>query len=310
MKSFLKKLYYQYINKKYFMLGMSHLNLMRPNYKNIVNLKDVEYKVFSQNGEDGILDYIIFQLCLNKPKFLEIGVGDYSESNTKFIFDRASSKGMIIDYIENFRKKVTQKTNVWKGQLEIINKQINSKNILETINSKNFFSDLDILSLDIDGIDYWILNEFPKNFSKIVVVEYNSIFGNEKKITVPNIDKFYRTDYHYSNLCFGMSLPAAIEIMQNKNFYFLGVNLMRNNAFFVSNNFPKEKYFKNLEIEKLDKIEEANFQESRDQEGNLNFLGGEKRIKEIFDCEVINLDQDLNTRIKIGEIYKINDNTN
>ena len=105
-----------------------------------------------------------------------------------------------------------------------------------------------------------------------------------------------------------MSLPAAIEIMQNKNFYFLGVNLMRNNAFFVSNNFPKQKYFKNLEIEKLDKIEEANFQESRDQEGNLNFLSGDQRIKEIFDCDVINLDQDFRTRMKIGEIYKINDN--
>ena len=304
IKNIFKKYFKKYLSEKKRMIGHSHFLNMRNKYADLKKIKDVDYKIFSQNGEDGIIDYLTSQLNIDKPKFIEIGVGDYSESNTKFIFETTSPQGMIFDCIENFKEKVKENTKVWKGHLEIIEEQVSSKNILELINSKNFFESLDIFSLDIDGIDYWILNELPKNFSKIVIVEYNSVFGREKSVTVPNIDSFNRTDYHYSNLCFGMSLKAAIEIMKEKNFYFVGVNLMRNNAFFVSNKFPKDNYFKNLQIEELNKIEEANFQESRDKEGNLNFLSGNNRIKEIFDCEVINLDQDLKTKMKISEIYE------
>ena len=84
----------------------------------------------------------------------------------------------------------------------------------------NCLNNLDIFSLDIDGIDYWILKELPKDFSKIVVVEFNPIFGKNLEISVPNINNFERKKYHYSNLCFGMSLKAAIKIMNRKKFLF------------------------------------------------------------------------------------------
>ena len=76
-----------------------------------------------------------------------------------------------------------------------------------------------------------------------------------------------------------MSLKAAIEIMREKDFYFVGVNLMRNNAFFVSNTFSKDKYFKNLRIDNLEQIDDANFQESRNKDGKLNYLSGIDKIK-------------------------------
>lgn len=287
------------------MIGNSHTNIMRPNYSKINKLSDVEYKVFSQNGEDGIIDYLIYQLNLEKPKFLEIGVGDYSESNTKFLYEKVSAKGAIIDCIDDFKNKVLKKNKIWKGSLEIIEKKINSKNILEILNEKNILEKLDLFSLDIDGIDYWILKKLPKNFSKIAIIEYNPTFGVEKNITVPNIDNFNRTVYHHSNLCFGMSLKAAIKIMEEKNFYFVGVNLMRNNAFFVSNNFPKNDYFENLQVDSLEKIDNANFQESRDKKGNLNYLGGGKKIKEIHECEVVELDSNDYKKIKIKDLYNI-----
>ena len=286
------------------MIGNSHTNIMRPNYSKIKKLSDVEYKVFSQNGEDGIIDYLIYQLNLEKPKFLEIGVGDYSESNTKFLYEKVSAKGAIIDCIDDFKNKVLKKNKIWKGSLEIIEKKINSKNILEILNEKNILEKLDLFSLDIDGIDYWILKKLPKNFSKIAIIEYNPTFGVEKNITVPNIDNFNRTVYHHSNLCFGMSLKAAIKIME-ENFYFVGVNLMRNNAFFVSNNFPKNDYFENLQVDSLEKIDNANFQESRDKKGNLNYLGGGKKIKEIHECEVVELDSNDYKKIKIKDLYNI-----
>ena len=61
----------------------------------IRNINDLDYKIFSQNGEDGIIDYLLHALKIDKPKFVEIGVGDYSECNTRFLFERTSPKGLI-----------------------------------------------------------------------------------------------------------------------------------------------------------------------------------------------------------------------
>ena len=301
---FLSQIFKRYKNKKVFMMGNSHILNSRKNYEFIKNLNDLDYQIFSQNGEDGILDFLINRLGIKIPKFVEIGIGDYSECNSRFIYEKYSPKGLVVDCIKDLEKKVSKNVNLWKGQLEVIEKKVNSKNIFDIINSKNFFDKLDIFSIDVDGIDYWIIKELPKNFSKIAVIEYNSVFGKEKSITVPNIDDFNRTDYHYSNLCFGMSLKAAIEIMREKDFYFVGVNLMRNNAFFVSNTFSKDKYFKNLRIDNLEQIDDANFQESRNKDGKLNYLSGTDKIKEIGECEVIDLSHSSFTKIKIKNLFE------
>ena len=286
------------------MIGLSHILNARMNYSNIKYLSDVDYKIFSQNGEDGIIDYLLYQLKIEKPKFIEIGVGDYSESNTRFIFDRCSPKGIIVDCIEDFEDNVKKNIQLWRGELKIIEKFVTPNNINEIIYDNNLLNDLDIFSLDIDGIDYWVINELPKNFSKITVLEYNPIFGVDKKVTVPNIKNFNRKEYHYSNTCFGMSLNAAIDLMKKKNFSFLGTNLFRNNAFFISNEFDKESNFKSLIISENKNIDDANFTESRNINGKLNYLHGKNKLNEISDCEVVDLN-DGNLK-KIKEIYNLN----
>ena len=168
----------------------------------------------------------------------------------------------------------------------------------------NCSSDLDIFSLDIDGIDYWIIDKLPKNFSKIVVLEYNSTFGNEIEVTIPNIENFDRTKYHYSNLCYGMSFQAAIKLMEKKNFYYIGTNLFNNNIFFISKKFSKEKYFKNLVIGKSEYNGDAFFRESRDKDGNLNYLSGKKKLREISECKVVDLGNN-NVIKKISEVYNL-----
>ena len=308
IKKLLFKLFFKkYQNNKLYMIGNSHILNMREKYHKIKKLFEVDYKIFSQNGEDGILDYLLYQLGIQKPKFLEIGVGDYSECNTRFIFERCSSKGTIIDLLDNLEEKVKKNVLLWKGELNIINKNINSENILKILNEYDTLNQLDLFSLDIDGIDYWILEKMPQNFSKIVVLEYNPSFGAELEITVPNIDNFNRTQYHYSNLCFGMSLKAAINLMDKKNFYFVGTNLFRNNAFFVSKDFIKEKFFKDLEVNDLYSSIDANFTENRDVSGNLNYLKSKKRIEKILDCEVVDLSNYKNEIVTLKSLLLKND---
>jgi len=303
----IKKLIYNiffknFLNKKIYMVGLSHILNLRKNYPNVKKLNEVDYKIFSQNGEDGILDYLLYQLGIEKPNFLEIGVGDYSEANTRFIFERSSSKGTIIDCIDDFENRVKRNIKAWRGELKIIKKIINSDNIIETLNKDNSLSDLDLFSLDIDGVDYWILKKLPKNFSKIAILEFNPLFGKDIEVTVPNIINFDRNNYHYSNLCFGMSIKAAINVMKEKNFYFIGTNLFRNNAFFVSDKFSKNDFFKNLEINDLSSSVNAHFSESRNLKKELNFLKYNERLKEILSCEVVDLTQGDDKIVKLEKL--------
>ena len=154
---------------------------------------------------------------------------------------------------------------------------------------------------DIDGIDHWVISKLKSNLSKIFVAEFNPIFGSELEITVPDTGKFDRTNYHYSNLCFGVSLKALIKIMEKKNYYFLGTNLLKVNAFFVSNDFEKEKFFPKNHLERLSYYTNSNIRESRDVDNNLNYLSGKKRLKAIENCEVIDLSNDKFKLCKIND---------
>jgi hypothetical protein len=282
-------------------LGLNNLLIISKKYNDITILEQSECKIFSQNGEDGILDYIISMLKIERPNFIEIGVGDYVEANTRFIYDRFFPKGIVIDSEKNLKNKVFSNINSWKGDLRVVEERISTENINDII-SKNCDFNVDIFSLDIDSIDYWIINKLKSNISKIFVAEYNAVFGDSLEVTTPNLENFDRKEYHYSHLCFGMSLKALINIMAKKNFYFIGTNSVRNNAFFVSNDYPIDKYFKNLKIEDINYYVDSNIRESRDIKGNLNYLSGKNKLKEIYNCEVIDLSSNLEKKVKIKDI--------
>jgi hypothetical protein len=285
-----------------FKIGCSHFNLMKNYYPKIKNFSETSYKVYSQNGEDGFIDFLLFSLNIDKPKFIEIGVGTYKECNTRFLFERTGPEGLVIDYIKDLEKNVKKNIRFWKGDLTIVNELINTENIINILEQNNFHKEIDLFSLDIDGIDYWILDKLPENFSKICIIEYNSIFGDELEITVPNEINFTRKEYHFSHLCYGMSLNALIRKMNEKGFIFVGSNEFNNNAFFI-----QKKYQSNLNINlpdtnNLKKFTISNIRESRDKNGILNYLRKEDRLKAIENCEVIDLSNSKKERIKIKDL--------
>ena len=309
LKIFFYSFFKSYFHKRIYMQGLSHLLNIREKYNHISNLQDVDYKIFSQNGEDGIIDYLLNKIKVDKPKFVEVGVGDYLESNTRFVFERTSASGLIIDCMKGLEAKVKKNIKLWKGELFIHEEMIESTSLNNILDKYNFSKNTDLFSLDIDGLDYWVIKNLPNNFSKIAILEYNAIFGDKLEVTVPEIKMFDRKKYHHSHLCYGSSLKALINLMKNKNFYFVGSNLMRNNAFFVSNDFSKEKYFPNLEINNLEYYTNCNVSESRDKYGKLNYLKGNDKIESIFDCEVVNVSDTNYNKDKLRHILeKLNKN--
>ena len=286
------------------LIGKNILIKKRNDYLNFKSINDAEEKFFSQNGEDGIIDYILEILNVKDPKFIEIGVEDYIEANTRLLYHIRNSLGLIVDQSIDINK-LSKNLDLWKGRIKVLKKSVTPKNINEIINYENFNKDLDLFSIDIDGLDYWVIKELPANFAKICIAEYNPLFGSENEITVPNIENFDRTNYHYSNLCWGVSLKGLINLMNEKNFTFLGTNNFKNNAFFINRDF--EQLFKKIILDKnieLENYTNHKFQESRDKHGNLTYLSRKEQIEEIKDCQVVNINNSLTEKVKLSELIK------
>lgn len=287
------------------LIGKNILINKRSDYSNFENINEAEEKIFSQNGEDGIIDYILEISNIKNPKFIEIGVEDYIESNTRLLYHIRDSHGLIVDQTIDINK-LSKNLDIWKGRIKVIKKAVNPNNINQIINENYFNKNLDLFSIDIDGLDYWVIKELPVDFSKICIAEYNPLFGSELEITVPNIENFNRTNYHYSNLCWGVSLKGLISIMSKKNFVFLGTNNLKNNAFFINKDSKDlfKKIISNVNLS-LDKHVNHKFQESRDEKGNLTYLSRDEQIKKIADCYVVNIKKSLEDKVKISELLKI-----
>jgi hypothetical protein len=170
---------------------------------------------------------------------------------------------------------------------------------VEILKKNNFDKDLDIFSIDIDGIDYWVIKKLPNKISKIFIAEYNPYFGPDLEITVPDITNFNRKNYHYSNLCWGSSLKAIINLLKTKGFSFIGVNGLKNNAFFVLNEYSNLISL-NQPSQNLIEYTDAKYREGRDINNKLTHSPKDV-INIIANCEVIDLKD--NRKKKISDCF-------
>ena len=273
LSNIIKKVFSEEIEKE-LILKAKNLSKKNKQIKKLKNLSEVEFRVFSQWGEDGIIDWVINKFPNIPKSFLEIGTQDYKESNTRFLLINKNWEGFLIEGNDKEVKKIKSQRIYWKHQLKVKNEFITKENINNVIKKLNVPKKLGLLSLDIDGVDYWILKKLTILEPSIVICEYNSLYGLNKSITVPYKKDFDRSKEHYSNLYYGASIKAFIDLMKTKKYFLLGTNTAGNNAFFMRNNFLKEV---NKIIEEK-KIFTSKFRESRNKNGNLTFLSKKESL--------------------------------
>jgi hypothetical protein len=255
-----------------FALGQSAILASRQSHSKVKNLWDAEVKVYSQWGEDGILDYICEIIALAKPRFLEIGAGNFLECNSRFIAELRNASVVAVDARADLLSAPLHSLK-WKNHIELVHEWITPDNINSIIElAKQKMNSVDIFSLDLDGNDYWILERANLSQFKVVVVEYNALFGSTHEVTVPRNDRFERHKEHASGLYYGASLKAFVELLKLKGFVFIGTNRSCVNAFFIKKNLRSK--FKTLKMQNLDKYVDSTIRESRDSFGKLSFLAG------------------------------------
>ena len=201
--------------------------------------------------------------------------------------------GFIIEADKNSVKDIKSQRVYWRHNLTIENQFVDQNNINTIIKRINIPKKLGLLSLDIDGIDYWVLKKLSVLEPSIVICEYNSLFGQKKAITVPYKNNYIRSNEHFSNLFYGASIRAFINLLKKRNYFFIGTNSAGNNAFFVKQNIWKK-------INKLitdKKIFESKFRESRNSNGKLTFLNKKKSLQLIKNKIVIDLKNNKKTKL-------------
>jgi len=275
---------------------ISNQNLLN----SINDLGDVEFSCFSQWGEDGIINWLISQLPSIPKKFIEFGVDNYQESNTRLLLYLRNWEGLVIDSSDSHIKDIKSQDISWRYQLNAITAFITKDNINSLLEKNKMTSDVGLLSVDIDGNDYYVWKSIDVVKPIIVVVEYNAVFGDIHSLTVPYNPDFFRTKAHYSNLYFGASLRALIDLGKEKGYTFIGTNTNGVNAFFIRNDFAP----KIVSLLTYISAYPSTVREAQGRNGGLILLGGLDRYKIIKDCKIYNLNRNDYTNLeKLKEIY-------
>lgn len=266
--------------------------------RSIRHLSDVEFRVSSQMGEDGIIEWLIQNLAIRAESFIEFGVGDYTESNTRYLMRNRNWRGLVLDSnianIETIRKDEVY----WRHDLTAQQAVITRDNINDIIVEAGLVGEIGLMSIDIDGNDYWVFDSIDVVRPDIVICEYNAVLGDIHALTVPYDPGFQRSSAHYSWLYFGASIRALEIVAARKGYTLVGSNGAGHNAFFV-----RTELAQGLAIEDRS-ARPSLFRESRDADGRLSHIGGLNRASLLDDMVVVDLDADRTVPLRdLGPLY-------
>jgi hypothetical protein len=249
------------------------------------SLSEVEWRVFSQFGEDGIIQYLLSLVPIAHDTFLEFGVEDYSEANTRFLLQNNNWRGVIIECDRARVRRIRQTALVWRHDLTVVEAFVTCANVNRLLLDAGLRGDIGLMSIDVDGNDFWIWEAIDAVSPRIVIVEYNSVFGRDAAISVPYEATFSRTRAHFSNLYLGASLGALCHLAKRKGYVFAGATSADNDAFFVRQDVAGMVRAVSCE----EGYVESRFRESRDESGGLTCLRGRQRCAAIGHLTVVDV---------------------
>jgi hypothetical protein len=249
-------------------------------------LRAAEFTVFSQFGEDGILQFLVQRVPIEQEVFVEFGVEDYHESNTRFLLVHDNWRGLIIDGGRTHQEFLRATGLGWRHHIDAVTAFIDRDNINTLIRAAAIEGDIGLLSVDIDGNDYWVLEAIDVVSPRILITEYNSVFGSEAAITVPYKADFVRGDAHPSWLYWGASLPALTHLANAKGYALVGGNRAGNNAFFVRRDVLGDI----PEVEAAEAWAPSRFRESRGADQELTYVSSHSdRLALMADMPVVDV---------------------
>lgn len=262
-----------------------------PRNRPIADLSEVEFRVFSQWGEDGIIEWLISHIDLPNRRFVEFGASNFDEANCRFLTLNRNWRGLILDGDKANMDSVRASELYWKHDITPLQTFVTTENIDAVITEAGFAGPLGILSIDIDGNDYWVWETIKSVNPAIVICEYNAILGDTQPISIPYDPKFVFKTEHHGNY-HGCSIAALRHLGEQRGYEFIGTNSNGINAFFVR---------KDLAGPVLSLVKTRHAYASRVRDNRITFSGA-ARLDVIRHLPVVNVV--TGERFAIGDIAK------
>ena len=255
-------------------VGRLEMRMLSPKSRFQQSIQAYEFKTFSQWGEDGIIQFLIHNVEIPNAIFVEFGVQDYKESNTRFLLQNDNWSGLVMDGSPDAIEIIKHDPLYYRHNLKAVCAFIDRENINDLLIQNGITGDIGLLSIDIDGNDYWVWEAIECVKPRIVVCEYDSLLGSARCVVTPYDKSFERLKAHYSFLYGGASIAALHRLGKKKGYSLVGSNSAGNDLFFVRDDVvgslpvlsPREAYAK------------PQFRNSRDRAGNLTFLSMEESL--------------------------------
>jgi hypothetical protein len=214
-----------------------------PRYHEPKRLGVHEFQMFSQTGADGIIAEIFHRIGRTNSIFVEFGVGNGLENNTAALLLQGWS-GVWIEASKRSNKEIRRslKPLIDEQKLTVLEQFVTRDNIVDLLEDCDLPHDPDLVSIDIDGNDYWVWEALLSRYApRVIVIEYNALLGP----SVPWVMEYDSASARKSIVAtsyFGGSLKA-MEMLGRRNGYSLvGCDFLGINAFFVRNDLLQDKF--------------------------------------------------------------------
>ena len=201
-----------------------------------LNLGHFEQNFYSQNGEDGILTEIFRRIGTTDRFFVEFGVEDGSENNTRYLLQKQGWSGVWVEGSPDQAAKARQ--TFAQFPVRIFNRFIDRDNIVALFEATQVSAEFDLMVIDLDGNDYWVWQALANYSPRVVVIEYNASFLPEVEWVMP-----YAPVHHWDGTnYFGASLESLAALGQQKGYRLVACDSQGVNAFFVRQDLLTDQF--------------------------------------------------------------------
>jgi hypothetical protein len=200
------------------------------------SVRETGLRVFSEYDEDGILLFLLAVLPAGTQRFVDIGAGDcVTASNTANLAFNLGFHGLFVDAgeeaIASGREVYATHPDTRRFPPRFAAAFVTRESIDEVVRSAGLEGEIDVLSIDIDGNDYWIWDALSVVQPRIVVVETHVELGLVEHVSP------YRADFDWREARedepIGASPTAMTKLAERLGYRLVGGNRLGFNAFYV-----------------------------------------------------------------------------
>lgn len=188
------------------------------------------FRGLSQHEEDGITVALFDRIGAATHRFVEIGAG-VNGGNSGFLARECGWTGLMI---EAHPERAATLQRRFAPAVSVVSSMVTRENVNTLVETHGFGGDVDLLSIDIDGMDYWVWDTLTACRPRLVIVEYNPFLGPHRSVAIPYDPQFDRHRFDVPrDAYYGASLPAFVKLGASKGYRLVLVEPRGVNAFFV-----------------------------------------------------------------------------